>query len=213
MNTDDLIDFLSTRVEPVDPARQDRLVARAALGALVAAMVIVLITLGPRADMPGALATPGFLMKALFLVAVVATGLRGLLRAARAGGDKRGALQAALLPLALVWVAAAAELSAVPPAEWRQVIMFHEWQLCLVAIPLLSLLPLGLLTVALREAVPTELPYCGALLGLVSGGIGALAYATYCMNDTPAYLGVWYAGGIGLATLAGWLAGPRLLRW
>ena len=31
MNTDDLIDFLSTRVEAVDPARQDRLVARAVL--------------------------------------------------------------------------------------------------------------------------------------------------------------------------------------
>lgn len=213
MNTDDLIDFLSTRVEPVDPARQDRLVARAALGALVVATLVVMVLLGPRADMPGALATPGFLMKALFLAAVVATGLRGLLRAARAGGDKRQALLVALLPLAAVWLAAAAELAGLPRGEWTRAILFHEWRLCVVAIPLLSLLPLGLLTLALRDAVPTELPYCGALLGLVSGGIGALAYATYCMNDTPAYLGVWYAAGIGLATLAGWLAGPRLLRW
>ena len=213
MNTDDLIDFLSTRVEPVDPARQDRLVARAVLGALVLGMLLVLFLLGPRADMPGALATPGFLMKAMFLLAVVATGLRGLLRAARGGAEKRHALHLTLVPLALVWLAAAAELAGLPRAQWGQVVLFHEWRLCVVAIPLLSLLPLVLITLALRDAAPTELPYCGALLGLVSGGIGALAYATYCMNDAPAYLGVWYAAGIGLATLAGWLVGPRLLRW
>ncbi|MFG1300725.1 DUF1109 domain-containing protein [Xanthobacter sp. V3C-3] len=213
MNTDDLIDFLSTRVEAVDPARQDRLVARAALGALVLAMLLVLLLLGPRTDMPGALATPAFLMKAMFLLAVVATGLRGLLRAARAGEEKRHALRLVLLPLALVWIAAAAQLAGMPRGAWGQVILFHEWRLCVVAIPLLSLLPLALITIALREAVPTELPYCGALLGLVSGGIGALGYAAYCMNDTPAYLGVWYAAGIGIATFAGWLAGPRLLRW
>ena len=92
---------------------------RCELGALVLAMLLVLLLLGPRTDMPGALATPAFLMKAMFLLAVVATGLRGLLRAARAGEEKRHALRLVLLPLALVWIAAAAQLDV---AEHRAVL-------------------------------------------------------------------------------------------
>lgn len=213
MNTDDLIDFLATRVEAVDPARQDRLVVRAACGSLLAATLVCALVLGPRSDLLHALATPGFVLKLGFLCAVVAIAFHGLRRAARAGRGVSRVLLAALVPLAVVWVAAVAELAALAPSQRLAVVMFPEWSLCVVAIPLLSAIPLAVLVLVLREAVPTDLPYCGALLGLLAGGIGALAYAAYCLNDTATYVGVWYAAGIAIVTLFGWVAGPRLLRW
>ena len=209
MNTDDLIDFLSTRVEAVDPRRQDRVVALAVFGSFVAAALVCMLTLGLRPDITEAVRTPGFFLKISFLAAVVAIAFYGLRRAARAGTTRSGTLLFVLVPLGLVWFAAGIELASL----WYEVVMFREWRLCVVAIPLLSAIPLVLLTLVLREAVPTELPYCGALLGLVAGGIGALAYASYCLNDTPVYVGVWYAPGIALVTVFGWAMGPRLLRW
>lgn len=213
MNTDDLIDFLSTHVEAVDPRRQDRFVAIAVFGSFGATALVCMLTLGLRADMLEAMRTPGFFLKIGFLASVVAIAGYGLRRAARAGCAHRQVLVIALVPLALVWLAAGMELASLSPSKWYEAVMFHEWRLCVVAIPLLSAIPLTLLTLVLREAVPTELPYCGALLGLVAGGIGALAYASYCLNDTPVYVGVWYATGIALVTVFGWVAGPRLLRW
>ncbi len=213
MNTDDLIDFLSTHVEAVDPRRQDRRVALALVGSFAAAALICILTLGFRPDFIEALRTPGFLMKIGTIAAVVAISGYGLRRGARARGANGRVLRLALLPLGVVWIAAAVELALLAPARWPEVVMFHEWRLCLLAVPLLSLIPLALLTLVLREGAPTELPVCGALLGLCAGGIGALAYATYCLNDTPVYVGVWYAAGIALVTLVGWIMGPRLLKW
>lgn len=213
MNTDDLIDFLSTHVEAVDPSQQDRLVILGMLGSFATAGILAVLTLGIRADMAGAMATPGFLMKIGFLASAVAVGVWGLRRAARAGGLERRVLRVALVPLALVWFAAGAELAMLPRPAWYGTIMFREWSLCVVAIPLLSIVPLLLLTLIVRAAAPTALPYCGALLGLVAGGIGGLAYAAYCLNDTPVYVGVWYAAGVAIVTVAGWVLGPRLLRW
>lgn len=213
MNTDDLIDFLATHVEAVDPRRQDRIVLVAVGASLVLAALAAAAVLGLRGDLMQAVATPGFALKIAFLVSLVAIALQGLRRAVRAGRKNRALLYAALVPLGLIWLAAGLQLSALVPGQWLDVVMFREWRLCVVAIPLLSLLPLGILALVLREAVPTELPYCGALLGLAAGGIGALGYAAYCLNDTPVYVGIWYAVGIAIVTAIGWLLGPRLLRW
>lgn len=214
MNTDDLIDFLSTDVEAVDPRRQDRLMLLAVLGSFAAALAATLLLLGVRPDLGLSLWTSlGFPLKLGFIVLLAVIGFAGLSKAARAGTSRPGMLWLALLPLGAVWLAAAVELAGAPVSSWRGMILAADWNLCLTAIPLLSLIPFLALTVVLREAAPTQLPYCGALLGLLSGGIGALAYATFCVNDTPVYIGVWYAAGVAIITFAGWLLGPRLLRW
>lgn len=214
MNTDDLIDFLSTHVEAVDPRRQDRVLAFGALGAFALALAASASILGVRPDFGLDLWTSlGFLLKVGFVLTLAIIGAAGLSRAARAGTARPGVLWMALLPLAAVWLAGLVELWGMPMSDWRGMILAQDWKLCLVAIPLLSLIPLAVLTLVLREAAPTQLPYCGALLGLLAGGIGGLAYAVFCVNDTPAYLGVWYAAGVAISTFVGWVLGPRLLRW
>lgn len=212
MNTDDLIDFLATRVEAVDPHRQDRLLTLAMAGSLCLAAFASFIALGVRPDLMHAIGTFGFVVKVGFLAAVVAIAAHGLRRAARAGHASGKLLRLALLPLALVWCAAAIQIVAAPASSGTAT-MFKDWLVCLVAIPLLSVIPLMALTLVLRETAPTDLHYCGALLGLVAGGIGALAYASFCVNDAPAYVGIWYAAALAIVAAFGWLTGPRFLRW
>lgn len=213
MNTDDLIDFLATRVEPVDPYRQDRLALATLLMSLAAATAAVIAALGLRADLMEAMVSAGFAMKIAFLVTLVAIALWGLRKGARAGAADPVPLGLICVPLVLLWSLGALELARLPAASWRATVLFYEWPVCLLSIPLLSALPLVALTLVVREAAPTHLRYCGALTGLCAGGLGALAYAAYCLNDTPVYVGVWYVAGIAAVTAFGWLMGPRMLRW
>ncbi|HQS07829.1 MAG: hypothetical protein B7Y12_11660 [Rhizobiales bacterium 24-66-13] len=213
MNTDDLIDFLATRVEPVDPHRQDRQALAALLMSFAAATAAVIVALGLRADLMEAMVSAGFAMKIGFLVTLVAIALWGLRKGARAGAADPVPLGLLCVPLVLLWMLGALELARLPLASWRATVLFYEWPVCLLSIPLLSALPLVALTLVVREGAPTHLRYCGALTGLCAGGLGALAYAAYCLNDTPVYVGVWYVAGIAAVTAFGWLMGPRMLRW
>lgn len=46
---------------------------------------------------------------------------------------------------------------------------------CLIAIPLLAVMPFATLIVALRMGAPTDQMHAGAMAGLAAGGHGALA--------------------------------------
>ena len=84
---------------------------------------------------------------------------------------------------------------------------------CLLSIPILAVVPFAVIVWAVRNAAPTNLLRTGALAGLVAGGIGAMAYALHCPNDSLPFVAFWYGGTIVLCTLAGAALGPRLLRW
>jgi hypothetical protein len=40
-----------------------------------------------------------------------------------------------------------------------------------------------------------------------------MLYATHCVDDSPFFVAIWYPPPIALATLAGAIAGHRMLRW
>ena len=54
---------------------------------------------------------------------------------------------------------------------------------CVLCIPLFAGVPLAALIWALRKGAPTRLKLCGAIAGIVAGGIGAAAYALSCASD------------------------------
>ena len=117
------------------------------------------------------------------------------------------------IPVLGVWALAAVVLTAATPAE-RTVLLFGEtWTLCPFNIAILSLpFFLGAFW-ALRGLAPTRPAHAGALAGLMAGGAGALVYSLHCPEMSPAFIGIWYLLGIAIPTVAGALAGPRLLRW
>jgi hypothetical protein len=84
---------------------------------------------------------------------------------------------------------------------------------CLWLIPILAALPFVILAGALRRLGPTDLRITGAFVGLLAGGIGAVAYALHCDHDSLVFVGIAYTAAILETALLGLLLGPRLLRW
>jgi hypothetical protein len=48
---------------------------------------------------------------------------------------------------------------------------------------------------------------------MVAGCLSAAGYALHCVDDSVPFVALWYGGTIALCTFAGWMLGPRLLRW
>jgi hypothetical protein len=84
---------------------------------------------------------------------------------------------------------------------------------CLSAVTLLSVLPLGLGVVMLRRAAPVRPGLTGALLGLAVGAGIAAGYALYCTEDSPLFFMLWYSLAIGIVAGCGAILGQRFLRW
>ena len=60
---------------------------------------------------------------------------------------------------------------------------------------------------------PTRPAVAGLLAGLSSGGAAAAAYALYCPDTTASFLLAAYTPGALVPAIAGYLLGPKLLRW
>lgn len=213
MKTDELIDVLSTNVEPVDPQRITRNLQIAIIAGLSLALVSGIAALGIRWDVrdPGAF---GFLvLKVAFGVAVTILGSHYLLKHARPGGEMRSRILLTGVPFVAVMALAGASLISAPASHWDNMVMGERWLECLLSIPVIAVAPFAVIMWAVRKAAPTNLTRTGALAGLVAGGVSAIAYALHCTDDSLPFVALWYGGTIVLCTLAGALTGPRLLRW
>ncbi len=59
----------------------------------------------------------------------------------------------------------------------------------------------------------TGLRPAGAMAGLLAGSVATVAYCLHCPEMEVPFWAVWYVVGMLIPALAGWLLGPRLLRW
>ncbi|GAB6846136.1 hypothetical protein HNR00_003310 [Methylorubrum rhodinum] len=214
MRTNELIEMLSSNIEPTDHRRLKRgLGLAAALGA-GAALCVALLLLGVRPDLhhPGVL---GFLLlKVAFGAGIVVLAGWLLTKVARPGGETRIRAWVAAAPFFGVMLLAGLSLASAPSSHWDRMLVGHMWLECLVSIPIIGVLPFAVLVWAVRRfAAPTDLVRTGALVGLAAGGISAMGYALHCMDDSVPFVALWYGGTIAFCTLAGALLGPRLLRW
>jgi hypothetical protein len=211
MKTEDLIKALAADTAPEPPVER-RLAPALALAGVVT-LAGFLVALGPRPDLWAALGDPQVLVKHLIwpLLAVGAVG--AALAAARpaAGlGSWRLWLGAVA---ALVGVAVAVELAALPAEAWGMAFFGKSIAACLTSIPLLALPLLAASLYALASGASTRPRLAGALAGLASGALAATVYAFYCNEDSPLFYGTWYTIGVFAVTALGALLGPRLLRW
>ncbi|MFY9290011.1 MAG: DUF1109 domain-containing protein [Methylorubrum rhodinum] len=214
MRTNELIELLSTNIEPTDHRRlRHGLGLAAALGAGVT-LCVALLSLGVRPDLyhPGVL---GFLLlKVAFGAGIVVLAGWMLTKVARPGGETRIRAWVATAPFLGVVLLAALSLASAPSAHWDQMLLGQMWLECLVSIPIIAVVPFAVLIWAVRRfAAPTDLVRTGALVGLAAGGISAMGYALHCMDDSVPFVALWYGGTIAFCTLAGALLGSRLLRW
>ena len=213
MKTEELIDLLSTNIEPVDTRKVVRTLQIAIVAGLVLAFLTCIVTLGIRPDLDNAGVFGFLLVKMGFGVVVTVLGWHLLLKHARPGGENHSRIFLAAVPFAALMALAAVNLISVPASHWGHMIMGERWLGCLLSIPIIAVVPFAVITWAVRMAAPTNLLRTGALAGLVAGGISAAAYALHCPDDSWPFVALWYGGTIVLCTLAGAALGPRLLHW
>lgn len=212
MNTDELINALAA-----DTARpslpQGRVWIIAGAVAVLIAVAVFFITIGPRPDIAAAAATIQFLFKFVVTLALAATSLLVLDRLARPGADGVRYLWWLLLAPALLLAAVGLELSVKPEAQWQMLAIGKNSLACLTWIPLIGAGPLAVFLLALRHAAPTRPGLSGVVAGLVAGGVAATFYAANCTDDSPLFVATWYPLAVAVLGTLGGLAGRIFARW
>lgn len=209
MRTDDLIDLLATDAPSSAPLGR-RLRAALGVGA-IASIVLLLATIGVRADLAAALGTSRVLFKLVFTLVFAAAAIGLVFRVGVPAASPRTALLAA--PAALLAAGAIIELSLTPADTWATRLVGDHAAFCLVFIPLLALAPLALLLWALRDGAPANPGGAGAAAGLAAGSLAAAIYAWHCPDDSPLFVATWYLIAVGIVSTLGFLVGRRVLRW
>lgn len=211
MKTDELINLLSE--DGAVRFRFSHVLTFAFLAAVLLAGLLFFATMGFRPDIEAALKSLRFVVKLVLTAVLFLAAANMVARIARPGARlRRSAMSLMLVPL-LVATAVLAELAAVPSRDWVARMIGHNAHECLSLIPLLSAGPLAAFILALRQGAPENPGQAGAVAGLAAGGIAAAFYASYCTDDSPLFVALWYTLAIGIVTGAGFLAGRRWLVW
>ncbi|MBK9077697.1 MAG: NrsF family protein [Hyphomicrobium sp.] len=213
MKTDDLIKMLAADNASVAPPISRTMVLALAAGMALAAAHFFTV-LAVRPDFSYAITHEArFIFKFVFTLGLALPAGLLVLRLARPDGTAGVWKWLLILPLALLAIAVGLEMQVVPADHWRAAAMGSMPVACMKYIPLLSLTPLLAMLIALRAGAPSNPTAAGAAAGLVSAGIAAALYATFCADDSPMFVAIWYVIGISIVVAIGALAGNRLLRW
>lgn len=213
MKTDDLIAMLASGPDVRIAARPLRATALPLAGAVLVSVLLMLLLLGPRADLAQEMAMPAFWMKVGF-----AAGMAGVSGLAARRLSTPGARMAALpwwlaAPVLVLWCVAGASLLAAAPDERAGLFWGATWRYCPLLIAVLSLPLLAVALRVMRSLAPTRLRLAGAAAGLASGSVAALVYCLHCPELSAVFVGFWYLLGMLIPTALGALLGPRVLGW
>ena len=213
MNTDDLIKAMVADNATVSPP-VSRTVSLGIVTGLALATAVFFWLLHVRSDFLYAITNePRFMFKFVFTVALGIPALFLVQRLSRPDGDSGWPLKLLLLAPLLLAAAVFMEMNTVPAEQWSLNAMGSMPGACMKYIPILSLAPLAAALFAMRQGATAHPVAAGAAAGLLSAAIGASLYATFCVDDSPMFLAIWYVGGVAMVVALGALAGSRVLRW
>ena len=141
MKTDDLIDLLSTNVEPVPRRRVGWMLGGAIAVSAAAAVAAMVLALGVRPDMAGPTALTALVLKLGFTLAILIPASIYLLRLARPGGERKTPIGLAALPFAVIMLVALVHLAFAPVSHWNHMVTGRDWLECLLSIPIIAIVP------------------------------------------------------------------------
>lgn len=213
MQTDDLINDLSSELQRVPRYAADRrLGLHLGVGA-IASFIAMLLILGVRPDIADASRTAPFWLKWIYTF-VLSTGAFVCVRRLANPIGRLGLVWLWIAaPFAMVVVGALWELAHTPAGLVHQDMFGHTAARCAISISLLSVPILLALVIAFRKFAPTRLGLTGVVAGLASSSIAAAIYAFACPETTLAFMALWYSAGFVASSTLGWLAATRLMRW
>jgi hypothetical protein len=214
MNTQQLIHTLASDLQTDTVAararpRWSRLAILTGLASLVSLAAIVLL-LAPSPHLahgPGA--TIGF--SALAGATLAAGAFWATLKLSYPEG--RLGLWWLLLPLGILLLGLGLEMSRTPSSSWSARLWGDSPGACFLCVTALSLPILFAALVALRDGAPTHPRLCGAMAGLLAGGIAAALYTLHCPENSLLFVASWHVPAVLTVTFLGALAAGRWLRW
>ena len=213
MNTDDLIKALAADTATVERPVSQTMSLGILTGVVLAAAVFCAM-LNVRPDFLTAIThEPRFMFKFAFTMSLGLPALLLVWRLSRPDGEPGLLLWLLLLAPLLLAVALFLEMNAVPSEFWEVSAMGTMPGACMKYIPILSLAPLAAALLALRQGATAYPVAAGAAAGLLSAAIGATLYASFCVDDSPMFLAIWYVAGVAIVVALGALAGSRVLKW
>ncbi|MGE3720096.1 MAG: NrsF family protein [Bauldia sp.] len=175
--------------------------------------VAVTLTIGMRPDIAAVAGTAPFVFKFVVTITLAVTALALVRAALTPGFSVQPSPLILLIGPALLVAAAILELQTLDRGLWLMAATGKNRLLCLVAIPALGLVPLGIFKLVLRRGAPTRPSLAGCYAGTLAGGIAATAYALYCTDDSALFMAACYTPAIGVLAGLGAALGGRLLRW
>lgn len=215
MTTEDLISALARSPEPAHAKSILPKFSIAVTLGLILGIALQTLTLGMRADIEIFAAAVSLKIAFSGLLAILAGGFAVRLAKPTAHYDApfRRHLATTALVVAMFVSAGLITLLLTEPSARAMALTGGKMPWCVVLIPLFGVPTFAFLTALYQEAAPTRLVVSGASIGALSGGIGAMIYATACPIDSVAFVTIWYSVAIAIAALLGALIGPKFLRW
>ena len=213
MNTDTLIASLSDGLRPVARGAVGwRLAAGVAIG-MLAAMLILSLTLGFRPDLWLAMQGPTFWMKWGYSLSLSTAAIFVASRLARPDPGSLRSVWLLGVPVLVLAGIGIAELARTPRGDWLAMWLGKTWMVCpWLVLAFSAPIFVGLLW-SFRKLAPTRLRAAGAAAGLSAGAFAATVYCLHCPEVSAIFVLTWYSLGMLLAAAIGALVGPRLLRW
>ena len=213
MQTADLIKQLSAQARPVPRQTFARRFLLAWLIGSAAALLLLMVTVGVRGDLGSAIFTWPFWMKWLFTISLSVIGILLCLYFARPDNYSGRVLWWLSVPVILLALLAAFDLSSASSEATHHMWMGHSalmcpWNIFAVSLPVF----VGVMWM-MRRLAPTQLRNAGFAAGCLAGASGATVYALLCNESAAPFVMTWYSLGIVLPGLLGALLANKLLRW
>ena len=207
-STDDLIRSLASAAGTRRSASLQAVLAVTAAASLACALLLVFSVIGIRQDFTDMAVRMPFAFKLAYTGALVVGSSVVALYAATPGASaiRLYALSPAVILLALGVIF---DPTSYPIMGRTNTAAGH----CVGSILFVSLPAMILTFVFMRKAAPTQPLFAGAVIGMLSASVGALAYTLACKNDGTAFVAIWYAVACAIMALIGAVVGHRVLRW
>jgi hypothetical protein len=211
MTTDELLRVLA--MDSISPRKLDASVGITAAVGTGLAVMLFFLAIGFRPDIESAMKTWRFLLKLAIMLPLAVAATVATSKLGRPGAALQHLRWALMFSPLLLLTAAASELFVLPKSDWMIRLVGSNAEHCMTLIPLLAICPLISFLIALKHAAPTNPGLAGATAGLAASGIAATLYAMCCFDDSPLFVITWYPLAMGIAVLAGYFWGRRILTW
>jgi hypothetical protein len=207
-STDDLIRSLASTAGTGRSASLQAAFAVTGAASLACALLLVFSVIGIRQDFADMAVRMPFAFKVVYAVALVVGASVVALYAATPGASAT-ALYAISPAVILLACGVIFDPTAFPIMGRTNTAV----AICVSRILFLSLPAMVLTFVFMRKGAATQPLFAGAVLGILSASVGALAYTLACRNDGTAFVAIWYAVACAIMAAIGAIVGHRVLRW